>query len=235
MTGASAPAPGPDAPPASGDARTTGLADTAAPRPVIASEVVHDGMIWDVVRDTVDLGEAGVVRREYVRHPGAVSVIALDDDDRVLLLRQYRHPAGAELWEPPAGLLDVPGEPLQGAAARELAEEADLVAGAWWVLADYLSTPGGSDEALRVFLARDLTQVPVADRHVRDGEERDIVVRWVPLEEAVEAVLAGRLRNPSTVVGVLAAAACKARGWRGLRSVDAPGDRVAGPGDGGGA
>ncbi|NTW39323.1 MAG: NUDIX hydrolase [Cellulomonadaceae bacterium] len=179
-------------------------------------------MVWDVVRDTVDLGDSGTVRREYVRHPGAVAVLALDDEDRVLLLRQYRHPVRHELWEPPAGLLDVPGEDLVVAAARELAEEADLVAGSWWVLADYLTTPGGSDEAIRIYLARGLSPVPVADRHVREAEERDIVVRWVPLDEAVDAVLRGELRNPSTVVGVLAASTSRTRGWTDLREVPAP-------------
>lgn len=198
---------------------TSPLADAAAPRPVLASEVVHHGLIWDVVRDTVDLADAGQVRREYVRHPGAVAVIALDEQDRVLLLRQYRHAVRQELWEPPAGLLDVPGEDLQTAAARELAEEADLVAGSWWVLADYLTTPGGSTEGLRVFLARDLSPVPEDALYERQGEERDMVLRWVPLTEAVDAVLAGRVHNPSAVVGILAAEVSRARGWRDLRTV----------------
>lgn len=195
----------------------TDLGDVTAPRDVLRSETVHDGIVWDVVRDTVDLGEAGTVRREYVRHPGAVAVIALDDEDRVLLLRQYRHPVRAELWEPPAGLLDVPGEDPLEAARRELAEEADLMAGSWWVLADYLTTPGGSDEALRVYLARDLTEVPEADRHERQDEERDMEPAWVPLDDALAAVQDGRVRNPSTVVGVLAAALSRGRGWTGLR------------------
>lgn len=174
------------------------LADVPGERPVLDSRVVHRGMIWDVVRETVELGDAGTVTREFVRHPGAVAVIALDADDAVLLLRQYRHPAGAELWEPPAGLLDVPGEDPVEAARRELAEEADLVAGSWWLLAEYLSTPGGSDEALRVYLARDLSPVPDTERHRRVAEEADMEAVWVPLDEAVAAVLAGRVRNPST-------------------------------------
>lgn len=193
------------------------LADVVAPRPVLASRTVHQGMIWDLVRDTVDLGESGVVDREYVRHPGAVAIIALDEADRVLLVSQYRHAVRSELWEPPAGLLDVAGEDRVEAAKRELAEEADLLAGSWWRLADYYSTPGGNDEELTVFLARDLTPVPQAERHAREAEERDLVVGWFDLDEAVSAVLAGRVRNPSAVVGLLAAAAERARGWRGLR------------------
>ena len=193
--------------------------DSAHPRPVLDSQVVHAGMIWDVIRDQVDLGEAGTVTREYLRHPGAVAVIVLNDDDDVLLLRQYRHAARAELWEPPAGLLDVPGEDPLAAARRELAEEADLVAASWWVLADYLSSPGSSDEAIRVYLARDVTPVHEDDLHDRQGEERDMVALWVPLDDALAAVLAGRLRNPSTVIGVHAAHAARSRGWGDLREV----------------
>ena len=147
----------------------TPLRDAGEGRPVESSEVVHAGMVWDVVRDTVDLGDGGTVRREYVRHPGAVAVIALDDEDRVLLLRQYRHPVRLELWEPPAGLLDVPGEDPRAAAVRELAEEADLVADSWWQLVDFFTTPGGSDETVRIYLARGLRTVPEGERHVREA------------------------------------------------------------------
>ncbi len=187
--------------------------DVVAPRPVTGRTLLHEGMVWDVVRDTVDLGEAGTVRREYVRHPGAVAVLALDEEDRVLLLRQYRHPVGRELWEPPAGLLDVDGEELVVAAARELAEEADLVAGSWWHLLDYFTSPGGSDERIRIFVARHLTPVPDAERHDREAEEQGIVPEWIGLDDAVAGVLGGRFANPSTVVGVLALAAARARGW----------------------
>ncbi|MFP5336381.1 MAG: NUDIX domain-containing protein [Actinomycetes bacterium] len=196
--------------------------DVLAPRPVVASEVVHDGLVWDVVRDTVDLGEAGVVRREFVRHPGAVGVLALDEQDRVLLVRQYRHPVQHDLWELPAGLLDVDGEPPVEAARRELAEEADLRAARWDVLVDWFNSPGGMDEAIRVFLARDLTDVPEGARHEREHEEAGMVAAWLPLDEARDAVLAGRLHNPTTVVGVLAACAARDAGWQALRPADAP-------------
>jgi len=197
-------------------------ADVVAPRPVTGRTLLHEGMVWDVVGDTVDLGAAGTVRREYVRHPGAVAVLAIDAEDRILLLKQYRHPVGRELWEPPAGLLDVPEEELVCAAARELAEEADLVAGSWWHLLDYFTSPGGSDERLRLYVARDLTSVPEADRHVREAEEQGIVLTWVPLDDAVAAVLGGRLGNPSTVVGVLGLAAARERGWTDLVPVPIP-------------
>ena len=198
------------------------LADLHRPRPVLGTSVSHHGMIWDVVRDRIDLGEAGVVEREYVRHTGAVAVLAMDDDDRVLLLRQYRHPVRHELWEPPAGLLDVTGEAPLLAAQRELAEEADLVAGEWAVLLDWFSSPGGMDEALRVYLARRLSDVPEGERHVREGEEHGMPTQWVSLDDAKDAVLGGRVHNPAAVVSILAAWAARAGGWTTLRPADAP-------------
>ena len=194
--------------------------DVDAPRAVVETSVLHEGHIFDLVTDTVDLGPS-VVQRDYVDHPGAVAIIALDDADRVLLIKQYRHAVRRELWEPPAGLLDSPGEPAQQAAARELAEETDLIAGSWHVLADYYTTPGASNEAVRIFLARDFSFVPLADRHVREDEEAEISVRWVSLDEAVTAVLGGDIHNPSAVAGVLAAAASRAGGWTSLRPADA--------------
>lgn len=198
------------------------LRDLFAPRAVTARETVHSGLVWDVVRDTVDLGEGGVVRREYVRHPGAVAVLAVDDVDRVLFVRQYRHPVGMELWELPAGLLDVEGEPPLDAARRELAEEADLRAERWEVLLDWFNSPGGMSEALRLYLARDLSPVPADERHARQAEEHGMPVRWVPLDQARDDVLAGRVHNPGAVVGVLAAHDARELGWSTLRPAGAP-------------
>ena len=201
------------------------LTDRLERRPVLDTAVVFEGMVWDVRRDTVDLGEAGQVRREYVDHPGAVSIVALrevDDRAQVLLIQQYRHPVGAFEWELPAGLLDVAGEPPWLGAARELHEEADLIAGLWHVLIDYFGSPGGISEALRVFLARDLTDVRHDERFTRESEEHAMPVCWVDLDEAQEAVLAGQLHNPSAVVGILTAHAARARGWATLRPPDAP-------------
>jgi 8-oxo-dGDP phosphatase len=209
------------------------VGDRYAPRPVVEAEVIHEGMVFDVVAERVALRGDGtasgpgqepadVVRRELVRHPGAVAIIALDDDERVLLLSQYRHAVRRVLWEPPAGLLDVSGEDSRDAAARELAEEADLVAARWDVLVDYFTSPGASDEAVRIFLARDLTAVPEADLHERQDEERDMVAQWLPLDDAVRLVLDGALHNPSAVTGILAAAAARATGWSALRPADAP-------------
>jgi 8-oxo-dGDP phosphatase len=201
------------------------LTDLLQRRPVLDTELIFEGKVWDLRRDTIDLGEAGTVRREYVEHPGAVSAVALrqvEDRDQVLLIKQYRHPVGAFEWELPAGLLDVKGEPPWLGAARELNEEADLIAGRWHVLIDYFGSPGGISEALRVFLARDLTAVRHDERFTREGEEHGMPVCWVDLDEAHEAVLRGQLHNPSAVIGILTAHAARARDWVTLRPHDAP-------------
>ncbi len=198
------------------------LADRLERRPVLESTVSFRGKVWDVRTDRVDLGEAGVVTRDWVEHTGAVAVLALDEDDRAVVIQQYRHPVGAFDWEIPAGLLDVDGEPAHLTAARELHEEADLVAASWATLVDHWASPGGSSEGLRIFLARDLTEVPEGDRHERHGEELGMPVRRVPLDDLVAGVLAGRLHSPTLVIAVLAAEALRARGWEGLRPADAP-------------
>lgn len=197
------------------------LADERATLPVTDERVLYAGRIVDMVSETVDLGEAGPVTREFIRHPGAVAIVALDEDDRVLMIRQYRHPVRAYLWEIPAGLLDVEGEALVDTARRELAEETDLRAEQWHTLVDYYTSPGSSDEALRVFLARGLSEVPDAERHQRDGEELGMQVERVPLAEAASLVLSGAVHNPSAVVGILAAHAAQADGWASLRPADA--------------
>jgi ADP-ribose pyrophosphatase len=198
------------------------LEDVMAPRRVRSSEVAFDGLIWEVRRDRVELPGERLVTREYVHHPGAVTVLALDADERVLMIRQYRHPVRMELWELPAGLLDVDGEDPLDAARRELAEEADLRAGRWDLLVDWFNSPGGMDEALRLYLARDVTPVGEGDLHERTDEELDMPTRWVPLDEARDAVLAGRIHNPGSVVGILAACAARDQGWSTLRPPDTP-------------
>ncbi|PID96424.1 MAG: ADP-ribose pyrophosphatase [Actinomycetales bacterium] len=201
------------------------LIDERDPMPVIDSEITFHGLVFDVRRDQVDLGDAGQVTREYLDHPGAVVVLAWHEFDGVphlLLVHQYRHATGTRLWELPAGLLDVPGEPPWRAAARELAEEGDLVATTWHVLSDDVASPGILPEWRRVFLARDLGDLPEDERHTREGEEHDLRPLWVPFDDAVEAVITGRLHNASTVAGILAADAHRRRHWVHLRPFDAP-------------
>jgi 8-oxo-dGTP pyrophosphatase MutT (NUDIX family) len=199
------------------------VSDAPSPRRLLSTEKVYKGRIWDVVSDSFQLSEAGEsLTRDYIDHPGAVAVLPMNDAGEVLLIRQYRHPVGMDLWEIPAGLLDVEGEDFVVGAARELAEEADLAAGEWNVLVDFFNSPGSSSEAIRIYLARGLTDVPHHNRHERTDEEAEIEFHWIALDDAVAAVLAGRLHNPSAVVGILAAAAAKADGFAGLRPADAP-------------
>jgi ADP-ribose pyrophosphatase len=199
---------------------TESIRDEPADLPRQQQRLAYAGRVWDVRVDDVTLPHGETITRDLVLHHGAVGVIALDEQDRVLLLRQYRHPVGMYLWEPPAGLLDDPAESPLRTAQRELVEEAGLTAGRWWVLADWFNSPGGSSEAFRCFLARDLQPVP-GGRPARSGEEYHLPSRWVPLDEAVAAVLAGRLQNPATVAGVLSASVQRSSGWRGLRPADA--------------
>ncbi len=185
------------------------LRDLPGRRPVLDGRVVWSGAVWDVRSDRVDLGEAGVVTRDYVEHPGAVAVLALREDrggPEVLVLRQYRHPVGAEDWELPAGLLDVEGEPPVEAARRELAEEADLTAEVWEELIALTPSPGSLGEVITVFVARGLADVPPGERHVREHEEAGMPTGWVALDDAVAAVLGGQVRNGILMLAVLALA-----------------------------
>lgn len=199
--------------------------DVPGRRPVLERQLAFEGLIWDVVRERIDLGSGTVVTRDFVQHPGAVAVIAWREPGEVLLLRQYRHAVGRELWEPPAGLLDQVGEDPLAAAQRELFEEADLAADTWNVLVDFLSTPGGSSEAIRIYLARDLRPIPESERFAREAEELDMTERWVPLEKALEAVAEGHMGSPTAVVGLYAVDAARRMGWASLRPADAPWDR----------
>lgn len=198
------------------------FADRLAPREVQASRVQFSGRVWNIVSDTVDLGDGRIVRRDVVEHPGAVAVMALNERDEVYLVNQYRHPVRGELWEPPAGLLDVAGEDPLGAAQRELWEEADLTADTWHVLQDFYTSPGGSSEHIRVYLARGIAEVPEAERHAREDEERDMVGAWVPLADVLAAVAAGRVKSPTVVTGAYALDAARRAGWSTLRPSDAP-------------
>ena len=183
-----------------GELRTGPLADVADPAPLLSRETVFDGMVWDIVRDTVTFGGRPMMR-EYMAHTGAVVVAAFDDDDRLLLINQYRQPIGSREWELPAGLLDLPGEDRLAAAQRELAEEADLVAAHWRELVTYHPSAGGSDEAITIYEARELSSSE--EVHARTDEEAEIVVRWEPLEVVIAAIGAGMLRNGPLITAAL--------------------------------
>ena len=198
------------------------LRDTPDAWVVVAERTSFEGKVWDIVSDDVVMPDGRVATRDYMKHPGAVGVLALDEQGRVLLVRQYRHPVRYRLWEMPAGLLDIPGENPLHAAQRELYEEAHHKAGDWRVLVDVYPTSGGSDEAIRVFLARDLAESD-GEKFAAEGEELDLQVRRFPLDEIVRGALAGELHNGALVAGALALNAALAGGLLDtLRPADAP-------------
>lgn len=188
---------------------------------VLTSTRQFRGRVLSLRTDEVRMSDGTVATREIVEHPGAVGVVALDDDERVVLVNQYRHPVRGCLDELPAGLLDVAGERAFLAAQRELEEETGLAAAQWHVLVDLFTSPGMTNEAIRVFLARGLSDA-VGERFVPEHEEITLTVSRVPLDEAVGRALRGELTNATAVAGVCAAAASRAAGWRGLRPADAP-------------
>jgi 8-oxo-dGDP phosphatase len=183
-----------------------------------SSEILHTGKIFALRNDRVRMPSGKIVTREVVEHYGAVAVVAIDDNGRIPMVYQYRHPFGRRLWELPAGLLDVNGEAPHLTAARELREEAGLQAHTWQVLVDMDSTPGFSDESVRVYLATGLTQVDQPEAH---DEEADMTLQWYPIDEAVRRVFSGEIVNSLAVGGILAAYAVR-KGLAQPRPVDTP-------------
>jgi ADP-ribose pyrophosphatase len=188
--------------------------------PVVSSEEQLSNWLITVRSDKVQLPDGHHADRTVVSHIGAVGILALDEEDQVLMIRQYRHAAGRELWEIPAGLRDVKGEALVDTARRELVEETGHAAQEWHALIDSYASPGITSERIRIFLARGLA--PVESDYQREGEEKFLRTSWVPLGEAVQAALAGDLHNGATVQGVLAAYVASSRQFHGLRPADAP-------------
>jgi ADP-ribose pyrophosphatase len=186
---------------------------------VVSSEEIYEGRVISLRKDTVAMPGGGDSVREVVHHPGAVAVVALDDEDRVVLVRQYRHPVGRHLWELPAGLRDEDGEPPLATAQRELAEEALLAAGRWSLLTTTYSTPGFCDEAVLVYLAEDLTDADRPEGFLVEHEEADMTVERVPLADAVQRIFDGDIRNALAVIGLLAASQLRATHPR-VRPVD---------------
>ncbi|MER6773451.1 NUDIX hydrolase [Streptomyces bacillaris] len=199
-----------------------GIQDTPEEWQVTATVTPFTGNKTSVRTDQVVMPDGSAHGRDYQVHPGSVAVLAIDEDDRVIVVRQYRHPVRQRLWEIPAGLLDVPGENPLHAAQRELYEEAHVKAEEWRVLTDVYTTPGGCDEAVRIFLARGLSDVE-GERFEVSEEEADMEQARIPLPELVRSVIAGDLHNNCLVVGVLALTAVRAGdGVDSLRPADAP-------------
>jgi 8-oxo-dGDP phosphatase len=198
--------------------------DTQESWPVAATEPLLKHWLLTVRSDKVQMPDKNFAERTVVSHPGAVAVLALDDADRVLMIRQYRHPVGYQLWEIPAGLRDAAGEPPLETARRELFEETGYRALEWHVLIDYFTSPGFSTERLRIYLARGVEPIKDGEGpgYVRHDEEKYLVQKWVPLEDAVRLAFAGKLHNSAAITGVLAAQSAQATNFRHIRPADAP-------------
>jgi 8-oxo-dGDP phosphatase len=205
------------------DAADTDIRDAAESWPVVSSAQLGRGAMVRLRKDMVRMPDGETVGRDVLEHPGAVAVLALDAGERVLMIRQYRHPVGRLLWEIPAGLRDVAGEPLRATAERELLEEAGYRAADWRVLVDFFSSPGISTERIRIFLARGLALVPESERsYVPEHEEAYLQLAWVPLDQAAARILAGDLHNGVTGLGILSAYAARVDGFAALREPDDP-------------
>lgn len=184
----------------------------------VSSEPLYQGAIFALRRDGVRMPGGNVAKREVLEHYGAVAIVAMDEDNNIAMIYQYRHTAGRRLWELPAGLLDAVGEPPQLTAARELEEEVGLAAENWHLLVDVQTAPGYSDESVRVFLATGLTDIGRPEAH---DEEADLTMRWYPIEDAAQRVLAGEFVNAIAIAGILAAHAVTV-GLAQPRPVDSP-------------
>jgi ADP-ribose pyrophosphatase len=171
----------------------------------IASHHIFTGRIIDVSVERLLYANGREYDLDYVRHPGAAAVVAVDDRQRICLVRQYRHGIVDFLWEIPAGKLD-PGEPPQDCAVRELAEETGVIAKRWTSLGSFLPAPGIFTEIIHLYLAQDLDVGAAAP----DADE-DLEIQWLPLEEAVERVVRGEWNDGKTALAL----------WRAQRRLQA--------------
>ena len=193
---------------------------TAFTHETLSRDERYRGAIFTVRTDRVTMSGGGTASRDVVAAKGAVGVVAIDDVDRVVLIKQYRHAVGGYLWELPAGLRDADGEPPLETAKRELAEEAGLSAERWSLLVTSYSTPGFCDEQVLIYLAEGLSDAERPEGFTAEHEETDMTVARVPLDEAVGRVFTGGIRNASAVIGLLAAARARETSPS-LRPVDA--------------
>ncbi len=196
------------------------ISDRVVDYPLTKRETAFEGYVWDIRRDTFELDDSQVIR-DYLVHPGAVAIIALNDDGELLLIEQYRHAQGKIMWEAPAGLMDLANEDPLETAKRELYEETGYVAKTWNVLLDFANSPGGSTEQIRIYFARDVTMHPEG-RPQGSDEELDMPVHWISLQDILESIRRGSITNPQLVAGTHAALIALAEPDLALRSADAP-------------
>jgi ADP-ribose pyrophosphatase len=196
------------------------ISDRIVEHPLVARKTIYEGMVWDIRHDTFELNGI-VIERDYVVHPGAVAIIAINDNAEMLLIEQYRHAQSKIMWEAPAGLLDASDESPLEAAKRELYEETGYEAAIWNVLVDFANSPGGSTEQFRIFLAQGLT-MHAGGRPVGDDEEFEMPMHWIPVQDVVESIARGAVTNPQLVLGTYAALMAMADPDMVVRSADAP-------------
>jgi ADP-ribose pyrophosphatase len=168
---------------------------------------IYSGRIVNLRVERVTLPNGTATDLELMHHPGAAAVVAADEQDQVVLIRQYRHAAGGFLWEVPAGVL-APAEAPAACAARELREEAGLVAGELRPLGAILTTPGFCDERIHLFLARGLRD----EGHRHEADEVIAEIRRVPLRDALGMIRAGEIVDGKTIAGLFLAAAALEEG-----------------------
>lgn len=197
------------------------VADAPEVFPVSSTKQQFHGQVWDIATDDVEFADQ-TTARDYMVHSGAVAVVALNDAGEVYLLRQYRHPVSMALFELPAGLLDIAGENALATAKRELAEEAGLEAADWHLITDFFPSPGGSSESIRLYLARGVSERVGGRVLTGEAEEVDLPGIWVPLDEAANLVVAGKISNAIAMIGILTTARLRQEGWKSLRSADEP-------------
>jgi ADP-ribose pyrophosphatase len=172
---------------------------------LVASELLHRGRFLEFRVDTVERADGRRARRDVAVHPGAVAIVAVDPEGRVLLVRQYRHPAGRALLEIPAGTLD--RDPASGAtedpdaaARRELEEETGYRAGSWERLTDFWTAPGFATERIFLYLATELTAAG-PDRRAPDEDEQLELIR-LPWRQAVAAAERGEINDAKSLIGI---------------------------------
>ena len=196
------------------------ISDRLVSNKIVDRKTVFSGMVWDIRHDAFELNNE-TVERDYMVHPGAVAIIALNESGELLLIEQYRHAQGKIMWEAPAGLMDFADENPLEAAKRELFEETGYVANTWNVLLDLANSPGGSSEQIRIYFAQDLSLHPDG-RPTGSAEELDMPVHWIPIQDVLESIRRGAVTNPQLVAGTHAALIAMAEPDLALRSADAP-------------
>jgi 8-oxo-dGTP pyrophosphatase MutT (NUDIX family) len=169
--------------------------------PLLKTQTMFRGRVITVNVETVRLPNGHVADLEIIHHPGGAAIVAVDAEQRVCLIRQYRHAAGGWIWELPAGKLE-PNEPALATAQRELIEEAGFEGSVWVSLGDYVSSPGVFTETVKLFMARGLK----VSRMAHEPAEL-IEVHWVPIAEACRRALSGELNDGKSALGLLRAQA----------------------------